>query len=221
MEDNVPMQDDAVVEAVIIEQPNEDDVRVKDNESKDVNVEEAPETPLNPFDQFTKFAHALQGDHERNVGENVRLGAQVEDNDRRINGLVEDNDFLRQQYQQSSEAAFALSKENQELLSKISLLENQLSVGLAARKTFQDTTVNELSKRLYVLQQERQLELDNEHRSTLSNVKERAGMYTELQSQYEDLRKEYLGHITQQKSDMNTIETLKLQNKELEERLGI
>lgn len=114
-----------------------------------------------------------------------------------------------------------MSKENQELLSKISLLENQLSVGLAARKTFQDTTVNELSKRLYVLQQERQLELDNEHRSTLSNVKERAGMYTELQSQYEDLRKEYLGHITQQKSDMNTIETLKLQNKELEERLGI
>lgn len=38
------MQDDAVVEAVIIEQPNEDDVRVKDNESKDINVEEAPET---------------------------------------------------------------------------------------------------------------------------------------------------------------------------------
>lgn len=111
-----------------------------------------------------------------------------------------------------------MSKENQELLSKISLLENQLSVGLAAREVFQNTTVNDLSKRLNLLQQERQLELDNEHRSAISNVKERAGMYTELRSQYEDLRKEYIEHVSHQRVNETTIETLKLRINQLEER---
>ncbi|TIA87378.1 hypothetical protein E3P99_03213 [Wallemia hederae] len=220
MEENVPMNDDAVVEAVVFNEPMDNNMAAADSEAKEINVAAAPELPANPFDQFTKFAQGLQQDYDRKVEENARLAAQVDENERRMKSLVEDNDFLRQQYKQSSEAAFVLSKENQDLLSKIGLLENQLSVGLEARERFQNTTVNDLAKRLKLLQQERQLEMENENRAALSNVKERAGMYTELRSQYEDLRKEYIDHLAKQKEYETTIETLQLRNVDLAERIS-
>lgn len=120
----------------------------------------------------------------------------VDNSNRRERGLIEDNDFLRQQYKQSSEAAFNLSKENQEQSNKIQLLENQLTVGLSARENFQINTLNEMSKRLEVLKSQRQLDLESNERSEESNTRERAGMYTELRSQYEDLRKEYMSYVS-------------------------
>ncbi|TIB97921.1 P-loop containing nucleoside triphosphate hydrolase protein [Wallemia mellicola] len=177
MEENIPMAEEASV-------------------VEEVKVDNAEVEERNPFDQFTSFAQNLKEDHTRLQEENKRLLELIDNSSRRERGLVEDNDFLRQQYKQSSEAAFNLSKENQEQSNKIQLLENQLTVGLSARENFQINTLNEMSKRLEVLKSQRQLDLESNERSQESNTRERAGMYTELRSQYEDLRKEYMSYVS-------------------------
>ncbi|WVW83718.1 hypothetical protein I302_105739 [Kwoniella bestiolae CBS 10118] len=150
----------------------------------------------------------------------AELEAEISLLNRSKKSLTDDNQFLRQQYQEASNRAVVECQLSAKLQDQVKTLKTQLSVGLEQRRLHNDNVAKTKEKENAKLRGELKILLD-QARLTGDSVRQKAAAYSTMKKEHDELRDQLVSRGKDIDRLSAKVESLSERNEELVDQLDL